>query len=274
MANPLVNAIKLLFAASFASAAAGANVASASAETVAGAATKPTIVLVHGAFADASSWNDEVSLLQKDGYRVIAPPNALRGIQSDGNSIAALLATIKGPIVLVGHSYAGPVIDTAARGMAQVKALVFVSAYVLDEGESVGGLGAKFPTSQLTPSVLTQVPFATASGGDADLYINPQAFAAVFASGLPESRSVVLAATQRPLAASALGEKAPAPAWKSIPSWAVLSETDLVIPPAEQQFMYERAKSKITRVAAGHTALISHPDVVVKVIEEAAAATR
>lgn len=274
MSNPLVNTTKLLLATTLTGAAAVAQVAPASAETVATAATKPTIVLVHGAFADSSSWNGEVSLLQKDGYSVVAPPNPLRGIASDGKYIAEFLKTIRGPIVLVGHSYGGPVIDTAAAGNAQVKALVFVSAYALDQGESVEGLGSAYPTSQLTASVLTQVPFATPAGEDTDLYVDQQAFESVFASGLPKSTSIVLSATQRPLAASALSEKAPAPAWKTIPSWAVLSETDLVIPPTEQRFMYERAKSKITPVDAGHTALVSHPEVVVKVIEEAATATR
>jgi pimeloyl-ACP methyl ester carboxylesterase len=275
MANPLANTAKLILAASLAGAAAGARIAPVSAETVADAATKPTIVLVHGAFADASSWSGEVTMLQNDGYTVIAPPNPLRGIESDGTSVADLLKTIKGPIVLVGHSYGGPVIDTAATGNANVKALVFVSAYALDTGESVAGLGEKYPQSQLTPAGLIQVPFVKPGGGqDADLYVNPQTFVSIFASGLPQSQSTVMQATQRPLAASALSEKAPTPAWKTIPSWAVLSSADLVIPPEEQQFMYERAKSKITRVDAGHTALVSHPDVVVKVIEEAASATR
>jgi len=274
MNTPLAKTAKLLIAASLAGAAAGARIAPASANTVASATTKPTIVLVHGAFADSSSWSGEVSLLQRDGYNVIAPPNPLRGIEHDGTYIAELLKTIKGPIVLVGHSYGGPVVDTAATGNPQVKALVFVSAYALDKGESVVSLGAKYPESQLVPSVLAKVPFATSRGEDTDLYVDRQAFESVFASGLPQAQSIVMQATQRPLAASALSEKAPEPAWKTIPSWAVLSESDLVIPPAEQQFMYERAKSKITRVDAGHTALISHPEVVVKVIEEAASATR
>jgi pimeloyl-ACP methyl ester carboxylesterase len=265
MANFLTQTLKhVIIAASFTGAAA----------TGAAAATKPTIVLVHGAFADASSWTGEVSQLQKAGYRVIAPPNQLRGIRNDAASVTALLKTIDGPIVLVGHSYGGPVIEAAAYGNPNVKALVFVSAYVLEEGESVAGLGERFPTSQLTPAGLTAVPFATATGEDTDLYVNPQAFGSVFASGLPEALTPILQATQRPLAASALSEKAPAPAWKSIPSWAVLSTQDLVIPPDEQQFMYDRAKAKITRVEAGHTALVSHPDLVTKVIEEAAATVR
>jgi len=265
MANFLAQTVKqFMIAASFVGAAA----------TGAAAATKPTIVLVHGAFADASSWNGEVALLQQAGYRVIAPPNQLRGIRNDAASVAALLKTIDGPIVLVGHSYGGPVIEAAAYGISNVKALVFVSAYVLDEGESVGGLGERFPTSQLTPAGLMTAPFATPSGEDTDLYVDPQAFRTVFASGLPASQIPILQATQRPLAASALSEKAPAPAWKSIPSWAVLSTQDLVIPPDEQQFMYDRAKAKITRVEAGHTALVSHPELVTNVIEEAATAVR
>ena len=275
MASSLANTAKnVLLAASLTGAAAGVRATPAAAQTIASAAMKPTIVLVHGAFADASSWNGEVSLLQRDGFTVIAPPNPLRGIESDGKSVAALLRTIKGPIVLVGHSYGGPVIDTAALGIPEVKALVFVSAYALDKGETVAGLGMKFPTSQLTPAVLTQVPFSTPTGRDADLYVNQAPFETIFASGLPESQSIIMQATQRPLAASALSEKAPEPAWKTIPSWAVLSDGDLVIPPDEQQFMYQRAKSKITHVAAGHTALVSHPDIVVRVIEEAAASVR
>ena len=176
--------------------------------------------------------------------------------------------------MLVGHSYGGPVIGAAAPGNPNVKALVFVSAYPLDKGESVAGLGDKYPTSQLTASVLNKVPIATAGGQDVDLYVDQPGFESVFASGLPTSQASIMQATQRPLALSALSEKAPAPACKTIPSWAVLSTTDLVIPPDEQQFMYSRAKSKVTRVEAGHTALVSHPDAVVKVIEEAAAATR
>jgi pimeloyl-ACP methyl ester carboxylesterase len=274
MANALTNTAKLLLAASLSGSAVGMRTAAASAETVANAAKKPTIVLVHGAFADSSSWNGEVSLLQKDGYTVLAPPNPLRGIASDGKYIAEFLSAVTGPIVLVGHSYGGPVIDAAATGNPQVKALVFVSAYALDKGESVAGLGNTYPTSQLTAAVLNKVPIATAAGEDTDLYVDQPGFESVFASGLPSSQSIVMQATQRPLALSALSEKAPTPAWKTIPSWAVLSAADLVIPPDEQQFMYQRAKSKITRVDAGHTALVSHPDVVVKVIEEAATATR
>ncbi len=274
MTNPFANTAKVMLAVSLAGGASVALVAPASAQASPKRRRSRRSSLVHGAFADASSWNGEVALLQKDGYRVIAPPNELRGIKEDGASVAALLATIKGPIVLVGHSYGGPVIDMAAAGNPNVKALVFVSAYALDEGETVAGLGDKFPTTQLTSKVVTPVPFTTNGRQDADLYVNQDAFETIFASGLPQSQSVIMEATQRPLAASALSEKAPAPAWKTIPSWAVLSAADLVIPPDEQQFMYQRAHSKVTSVDAGHTALVSHPDVVVKVIEEAAVATQ
>jgi pimeloyl-ACP methyl ester carboxylesterase len=273
MINPFANTAKLVLAASIVGAV-SSRAGAVSAQTMPNAETKPTIVLVHGAFADASSWNGEVTLLQNDGYRVIAPPNELRGIANDAKSVASLLASIKGPIVLVGHSYGGPVIESAAAGNTNVKALVFVSAYALDEGESVAGLGEKFPDTQLTPAVLTKVPFDNQGRQDLDLYVNADAFENVFANGLPKSQSVVMAATQRPLALGALNEKAAAPAWKTIPSWAVLSENDLVIPPDEQRFMYGRIKAKVTGVAAGHTALVSHPDVVVKVIEEAANATK
>ncbi|HEY3674979.1 MAG TPA: alpha/beta hydrolase [Candidatus Tumulicola sp.] len=273
MTNPFANTAKLVLAATIVGAA-SARVGVASAQTINNSQAKPTIVLVHGAFADASSWNGEVALLQNDGYTVIAPPNELRGIANDAKSVASLLASIKGPIVLVGHSYGGPVIESAAAGNANVKALVFVSAYALDAGESVAGLGEKFPDTQLTPAVLTKVPFDNQGHQDLDLYVNTDAFESVFANGLPKSQSVIMAATQRPLALGALNEKATEPAWKTIPSWAVLSANDLVIPPDEQQFMYGRIKAKVTRVDAGHTALVSHPDVVVKVIEEAANATK
>ncbi|MGC1761132.1 MAG: alpha/beta hydrolase [Candidatus Cybelea sp.] len=235
------------------------------------ASTKPTIVLVHGAWADGSSWNGEVTRLQRDGYTVVAPPNTRRGVQADASYLASFLRTIPGPIVLVGHSYGGIVTSIAAAGNPEVKALVYVDAYVPDAGDSVLSLTSERPGSRLSPSAFSPVPFKTTAGGDADLYIKSAAFASVFASDLPPATAAALFTTQRPFANSALTEKAPgAEAWKSIPSWYVIGDLDLVIPPATQLAMARRAKANVTHVNGGHTSLISHPDQTTAVILAAA----
>jgi pimeloyl-ACP methyl ester carboxylesterase len=236
-----------------------------------GAHTKPTIVLVHGAWADGSSWSGEISRLQRAGYTAVAPPNPLRGVAADASYLASFLKSINGPIVLVGHSYGGIVASIAAAGNQQVKALVYVDAYVPDAGESVLSLTSERPGSRLAPSAFNPVPFKTANGGDAALYISRAAFASVFASDLPPATAEVMFATQRPFANSALTEKAPAAeAWKNIPSWYVLGDLDRVIPPATQLAMATRAKSHVTHVNGGHTTLVSHPDQTTAVILAAA----
>ena len=224
--------------------------------------TEPAIVLVHGAWADASCWNGVVVQLQARGYTVYAPPNPLRGLASDSASIASFLKAIPGPVILVGHSYGGAVISVASASSANVNALVYISAFVPDTGESVLSLLAAYPAP---PSDLfTPVPL---SSGDADLYFSPAYYAPVFATGVPVEIAAVMAVTQRPVTASALNEPAPATlGWKTRPSWFVLADSDGAIPPPLQQMMAQRAKATITHVPAGHPSMIEHPDATVAAI--------
>jgi len=230
--------------------------------------SKPTVVLVHGAFADSSSWNGVVQILQHDGYSVVAASNPLRSVAGDGAYVHALLTTIKGPIVLVGHSYGGMVISNAANGLSNMKALVFVDAFAPEAGESANGLVSKFPGS-LVGAALAPVPLP---GGGNDLYVQPEKFHAAFAPDLPEDAVKVAAAEQRPVTDIAFSEAATAPAWKTIPSWFVYGDADTAIPPQALAFMAKRAHSRATEIIKGasHVALIGHPDVVAKVIETAA----
>jgi pimeloyl-ACP methyl ester carboxylesterase len=246
--------------------------------------TKPVIVLVHGAWADASSWDGVIQRLQGDGFTVYAPPNPLRGLSGIPASDPAYLhdflthnAALAGkPIVLVGHSYGGAVITNAAVGDPEVKGLVFVDAFIPDQGETLGGLLASVPGSCLggnPADIFNLVPYPGGPAGDVDTYIKPSLVPGCFASGLPASQAAVIAATQRPLAASTLGEPSGTPAWKTIPSWAVIGTADKVIPPALLESMAKRAKAHITKVNAGHLSLISNPGVVTQVIIKAARAT-
>lgn len=245
-------------------------VASASAghhSDAAGSAVKPTIVLEHGAWADGSSWDGVVTRLQNDGYTVDVPPNPLRGPDSDSAYLASYLATVPGPIVLVGHSYGGFVTTNAATGDKNVKALVYVDAYIPAQGDTVNSLTSQFPGSQITPAALSFVP---SPGGVTDAYVKPSQFRSILANDLPASQAAELAATQRPIAATALTEVSGPPAWTSIPSWAVIGTADHAIPPAAQEFMASRAHATVTKINASHLSLISHPGEVTAVIEEAA----
>lgn len=231
---------------------------------------KPTIVLVHGAFADSSSWNGVVAILEKHGYGVVAAANPLRSVKGDGDYVRSLLATIKTPVVLVGHSYGGMVISNAANGQANVKALVYVAAFAPDAGETAGALDSKFPGSVLGPALAPPVPLA--SGGH-DLYVMQDKFPAAFAPDLPVGPARLAAAAQRPITDIAFGEAATAPAWKTIPAWFVYGDHDTAIPPKLHAWMAERAHAKETVVVKGasHVVMISHPASVAKVIEDAAA---
>lgn len=235
---------------------------------------KPTIVLEHGAFADASSWNGVIEELRHDGYPVVAAANPLRGPASDAASLSSLLNHIKGPIILVGHSYGGSVISEAAVGRANVKALVYVAAFLPAPGETASQLTNQFPGSTL-PAALDPVPFDNADGSTGtDLYIRQDEFRRQFAADVPADEAALMAATQRPIAQAALTEKATAAAWETIPSWDVVTTEDLNIPAAAQEFMARRAHAHVTEVAASHSVAVSHPDVVSDVIEKAARATR
>jgi pimeloyl-ACP methyl ester carboxylesterase len=238
-------------------------------------AVKPTIVLVHGAWADNSSWNAVVEELQARGYTVDVPPNPLRGVTEDANYLSDFLSTISGPIVLVGHSYGGFVITQAATGNHQVKALVYDDAFIPAAGDTPQTLSGAKPGSCLAVSnpstVLNFVPFPMATAGDADVYVKQSVFPGCFANGLPAREGEALAAEQQPLAASTLMETLTvAPAWQTIPSWAVIGTADHVIPPAEQVVMAHRAKAHITEIKAPHLSMISDPGAVTSVILNAA----
>jgi pimeloyl-ACP methyl ester carboxylesterase len=259
--------------------AAASLVASALTTSMASSQTKqsspePTVILVHGAFADASGWSDEVRQLQNDGYTVLAPANPLRGIAADAAYIRSVLATISGPIVLVGHSYGGAVITNAASGNPNVKALVYIAAFAPDEGETLGAANAGSQDTLLTPDALEIRPYPLPGGGTgADAYIKLDRFHEIFAADLPTPVTDVMARTQRPLEASVLGEPTHNPAWKTIPSWFLLPTADRVIGTDAERAMAVRAGSKITEVRASHAVMVSQPTKVTKLIEEAVRAT-
>jgi pimeloyl-ACP methyl ester carboxylesterase len=241
---------------------------------------RPVIVLEHGSWADASSWDQVIRRLQLAGYTVYAPPDPLRGLSSDAADLNAFLtqnpALAGKPVVLVGHSYGGAVITDAAVGDSEVKALVYVDAFIPDQGQSIGQLIAAQPGSCIggnPATVFNAVPAAGAPATDPDLYLQPAEFPGCFASGLPAGEAAVLAATQRPLADAAVTDVSGPPAWKTIPSWAVIGTSDQVIPPAELLAMAQHAGARVTDVPAGHLSLISDPAAVTRVIIEAAAAT-
>ncbi|GAA3362164.1 alpha/beta hydrolase [Streptomyces antimycoticus] len=234
---------------------------------------KPTVVLVHGAFADSSSWNGVIKRLRHAGYPVLAPANPLRGLAGDAAYLHSVLKSVQGPIVLVGHSYGGAVISEAAVGDPDVKALVYIAAFAPDKGESALGLSNKYPGSTLGET-LNSVPFPLPDGGTGtDLYIKPEKFHDQFAADVPAAQTDLMAATQRPVAASALEEKATTPAWKTVPSWYLLATQDKNIPPVAQRFMADRAHSHTVEINASHAVSVSHPQAVTNLIDQAATAT-
>jgi len=266
-----------LLGAGLAGSATAATVGGHRASSGATSAPKPTIVLVHGAWADNSSWNAVTERLQALGYTVDAAPNPLRGVSTDSDYLSDFLSTISGPVVLVGHSYGGFVITNAATGNPQVKALVYDDAFIPAAGDTPGSLSGDKPGSCLAvtdPStVLNFVPYPLAPPGDADAYVKQSVFPGCFANGLPASEGAALAAEQQPIAASSLSETlTAAPAWQTIPSWAVIGTNDHVIPPAEQVAMAQRAGAHITKIDAPHLSMISNPGAVTQVILDAARA--
>jgi len=231
--------------------------------------TKPTIVLLHGAWADGSSWNLVASELQSQGFTVFAPPNLLHGVANDAANVASFIAQrTTGPVVLAGHSYGGFVI-TNAQLDDRVKALVYVDAFIPDEGEFVfqilGGSGSALDTPDPT-TVLDLVGYPGAPEGDLEAFLKPETVHNYFAQDLPEEERALIAANQRPISLSANTAPSAAPSWKSRPSWAVVGTEDLVIPPAVQRSMAERAGATITEVVGSHVSMVSHPDVAVAAI--------
>lgn len=236
---------------------------------------KPTIVLVHGGYADSSCWNDTIQKLQRKGYTTIAGSNPLRGVTTDAPYIASLLDSIGGPIVLVAHSMGGTVITNAAAGKSNVEAEVYIAAFVPDVGESQGELIGKFPGSEIE-AVSVPVPYTKPDGTTGiDLYLSPAGQAA-FAADLSPATFRLLQATQRPFDVDSFTQPTQAAAWRTIPSWGLVAGKDKTIPPALQRFMYQRANArKVVEVSSSsHVAMISHPQITADLIENAARATR
>jgi pimeloyl-ACP methyl ester carboxylesterase len=235
--------------------------------------TKPTIVLVHGDWADGSSWNAVTERLIDRGYHVVVPPNPLHGPVEDSAYLKSFLATIQGPIVLVAHSYGGFVTTNAATGVPNVKALVYIDAFIPDQGDKLLDLVPNSCLAADPSKVFRQVPV----NGGADLYLQfaPNApypgFAECFANGVDRETTALLAVTQRPAFSNQIFETSGTPAWKTIRSWSLIGNQDHVIPADRQQFMSERAGATIEHVNAGHLSLITRPDAVTKMIESAAA---
>jgi pimeloyl-ACP methyl ester carboxylesterase len=257
--------------------------ASAASSHQTASAPKPTVVLVNGAWSDSASWSGVIKRLQTKGYPVTAPPTALRSLSDDSAYLASYLKTIQGPIVLVGHSYGGSVITNAATDNTNVKALVYISAFAPDKGESAAELTAKFPGTHITtdphaaiPTALTPVPFTLADGtAGVDLYARADKYRDLFLSNRLSSKiAAELAATQSPAAPHTLDEASGTPAWKIIPSWYLVSNDDHLIPPAAERFMAARAHAHTVKADTPHAAQVTNPEIVTKLIEQAAATTR
>jgi len=233
-------------------------------------ATKPTIVLVHGAFADSSGWDAVAGRLLDAGHRVLAFSNPLRGPLADGAYLRDFLTTVEGPVVLVGHSYGGAVITNAATSNPNVQALVYVAAYAPAEGESVAAANTLGGGHTEVTDHLVLRPFPGAAEGDADAYIDPAHYHRLFAQDLPRDTTRVMAATQRPGALAALVTPSGPPAWKTIPSWYLVARQDRIIPPEAERAMAARAGSTMTEINSSHVAMMSHPAAVVRLIQAAA----
>jgi pimeloyl-ACP methyl ester carboxylesterase len=230
------------------------------------AKAKPTIVLLHGAFADGASWSEVTSRLQRDGYTVVVPAVPLRGVATDTAYLTGVLKGIPGPKVLVGHSYGGALVSELAS-TAGVKSLVYVAAFIPRAGETIGALNAQYPGSQLGPDTTNAISYP----GGVDLVVKPESFHRVFDADLPSRESAVLGASQRPINAAAFDEKVETTAPAGLPAYAVIPTGDHAIPPAAELFMAKRAHAKVTEVpGASHLVALSHPSTVTHVIEQAA----
>ncbi|MGW1506678.1 alpha/beta fold hydrolase [Streptomyces mirabilis] len=227
--------------------------------------SNPTVVLVHGAFADASIWRPVFDILDADEHAVLAPPVPLRGLATDAAYVKAVIDQIEGPVVLVGHSYSAAVI-TVAGTSDKVAGLVYVAGLVPDEGESVANLQARFPSLAMDPLFQPrQLP-----DGGVEVSVDPKRFDDVFCPDVPEADAAFLAHAQRPLLASAFEDPATAAAWRTKPSWAVFGTADHPVAPELHRFQYKRTGSKVTEIeGASHFVMLSRPDVVADVIREA-----
>jgi pimeloyl-ACP methyl ester carboxylesterase len=225
----------------------------------------PTIVFVHGAFADAWSWKAVWDEIRGDGYDIKAPPNPLRGLVEDAAYIRSFVEQIEGPVLLVGHSYGGAVI-TVAGVSPRVVGLVYVAGFAPDEGENLVDLQAQFPDSKAVPTY-RPAPFP---GDGVEYSLDPVSFPEVFANDVSTNLTEFMAIAQRPLSAAAFGQPAPAAAWRSKPTWAVFPTEDGAINPEVHRFSYDRAGAAVTEVVgASHAVALSHPEIVGAVIREA-----
>jgi pimeloyl-ACP methyl ester carboxylesterase len=232
----------------------------------------PTVVLVHGAFADASSWNGVIERLLAKGIRVTAPANPLRGIASDSAYIAAVIEQIDGPVVAVGHSYGGAVITNAATDAKNVVGLVYVAAFAPEERETLGAAQAESKDSILNTALVPR-QYPTADGGSAtEFFIDPAKARDAFAGDLSDAQAALIAVTQRPVAESAFSEPNGPPAWRHLPSWAVVANADKAAGTDLVRSMAERAGAKITEIEGSHVIMVSQPEAVTNVILEAVAA--
>ena len=226
-------------------------------------AAKPTIVLVHGAFADATGWQHVIPILERDGYNVIAVQNSLTSFAADVETTKRLIDAQKGPVVVVGHSYGGAVITEAAADNVNVKALVYLSAFAPEAGEAIGAFGEKYPA----PLGATLRPDAAGF-----LYIDRAQLPDVFAKDVSPTEAMVMAATQKPLNKSVFTASPSKAAWKTVPSWYVVAQEDRAINPDLERFYAKRMGAKTTELKSSHVSFISHPEEVTRLIEEAASA--
>lgn len=244
----------------------------------ASATTRPTVVLVHGAFADSSGWNGVIDRLEDRGYKTIAAPNPLRGVSADAASLKSFLSTIPGPIVLVGHSYGGVVITNAATGNPNVKALVYIAAYAPDQGDTVQSLAELGTDDQLGPAALDLRPYPNPAGGDPlqEGYIKLDLFRQVFAADIDRKLARQMALTQRGASLIALGEPSGPPAWKTIPSYYMVAGEDNTIGTDVEIAMAKRIKPRktVTVRGASHVVMISQPGRTTDLILDAARGAR
>ncbi len=253
-------------------AAASAGAPPAIAET---SSSLPTVVLVHGAWADSSSWDGVIDRLRQAGYPVVAAADPLEGVAQDSAAVASLLRSIKGPVILVGHSYGGAVITNAAAGNPNVKALVYIAAFAPDKGESVGDLIARPVAHPIAALPLVSYPVVNAGGTtDTDFIIDPAQYRQVFAGDVNPALAADMAATQRPAASGAVAEDTTQAAWRTIPSWYLVARQDHAIAPDLERFMAARAHAHTVEANGSHSIMVSHPDTVAHLIETAARSTR
>jgi pimeloyl-ACP methyl ester carboxylesterase len=231
---------------------------------------QPTVVLVHGAFSDASSWKGVIQRLQRQGYTVLAPANPLRGVAADAAYLASVVNQLDGPVLLAGHSYGGAVISNAATDASNVVGLIYVAAFAPDEGEVLGDVAASSKDS-LLGTAQVQREYPTGPGGETapEFLVDPARFREVFAADLPAEQAAVMAATQRPVAAAAFSDVSGPPAWKSLPSWAVVATADKAAGSDVVRSMAQRAGADIVEVEASHVVMVSQPQAVTELILKA-----